>query len=234
VFQAETNLSLIHTFSSEYKSVTSQHLINAFKEVMTELGVTTFDFEQAFRSWEKQSGYPYIDVNFDSGRFNITQRRFTTQKSSEATQQSTWQIPINFVVQSKPNFDDTNIVTFMTKGQDMINAPSGHTGDHWYIFNTQQLGYYRVNYDMANWKALAKALNSEDFGKIHVLNRAQLLDDSINLATGGYLDYQVMFDIMEYLNEETDYAPWASLEIFFNELYSVFGESNEFLNVRVN
>lgn len=198
---------------------------------MAEQGVTSFDFENAFRSWELQSGYPYIEVSFSSGQFNITQRRFTTQKPS-GSQQSTWHIPINYVVQSNPDFNDTSIATFLTKGQDMMNAPSGHTEDHWYIFNIQELGYYRVNYDLKNWNALAKALNSEDFGKIHVLNRAQLLDDSINLATGGYLNYQVMFDVMEYLSNETEYAPWATVGSFFYELYSVFGESNQFLNVR--
>jgi aminopeptidase N len=198
---------------------------------MDDLSVDFFDFENAFRSWELKSGYPYIEVSFQSGQFNITQRRFRTQKSSVSSQQSSWQIPINFVVESNPEFNDTNISTFLTKGQDLMNAPSGHSGDHWYIFNIQQLGYYRVNYDMMNWRALAKALNSEDFGKIHVLNRAQILDDALNFALGGYLNYDIVIEIMKYLVNETEYAPWAVVDRFFNDLYSKFGTVNSDVHV---
>lgn len=55
-------------------------------------------------------------------------------------------------------------------------------------------GYYRVNYDIENWQILARVL-SEDHQAIHVLNRAQLLDDSFNLARTGKL---VSFVLIKY------------------------------------
>ena len=54
------------------------------------------------------------------------------------------------------------------------------------IFNVQETGYYRVNYDKQNWELIIKQLN-EDHTKIHVINRAQIIDDAINLARSGII-----------------------------------------------
>lgn len=54
------------------------------------------------------------------------------------------------------------------------------------------LGYYRVNYDRPNWIALARVL-SESTNTIHLLNRAQLVDDAFNLARNGRLVSIVLY-----------------------------------------
>ena len=43
------------------------------------------------------------------------------------------------------------------------------------------LGYYRVNYDRKNWDLIIEQLNS-DPESIHVLNRAQIINDAFNLV----------------------------------------------------
>lgn len=45
-------------------------------------------------------------------------------------------------------------------------------------------GYYRVNYDEANWRLLTQQLLNQHTA-IHVTNRAQILDDAFNLARAG-------------------------------------------------
>ena len=40
---------------------------------------------------------------------------------------------------------------------------------------------------------------------IHPLNRAQLIDDSMNLARASYLDYEIAFQILESIKYETEY-----------------------------
>lgn len=57
---------------------------------------------------------------------------------------------------------------------------------------------------------IIKHLKSENFKQIHHLNRAQLIDDAFNLARVGSLDYLIALDLMSYLSEEIDYAPWYS------------------------
>ena len=71
------------------------------------------------------------------------------------------------------------------------------------------IGYYRVNYDEKNWKLIIKQLN-EDHTKIHVINRAQIIDDALNLARVGLLNYELALGVTSYLNSETEYIPWAA------------------------
>jgi ribosomal protein S4E len=48
-------------------------------------------------------------------------------------------------------------------------------------------GYYRVMYDNDNWINLSRVLKSENSTKIPSLTRAQLLDDSLEMAKTGRL-----------------------------------------------
>lgn len=61
---------------------------------------------------------------------------------------------------------------------------TGINASEWIIFNVQQTGYYRVNYEIENWQALTDQLLTEH-PLIHITNRAQMLDDALNLARAG-------------------------------------------------
>lgn len=190
------------------------------------------DFERAFRTWETQKGFPLINVRYDFERaaFRITQERFFEQKSLNNNDQSSWYIPLNYGTANKPNLDDTSASDYFLNGEDekVITATPGN----WYVFNVQQRGYYRVNYEESNWLALSEALLSNDFVKIHVMNRAQLIDDSFTLVNAGYLnDYKTAYDILKYLVNEDDYFPWYAANRYISPLYTVFGSKNKILNV---
>lgn len=89
-------------------------------------------------------------------------------------------------------------------------APSWQEDD-WIVANLQESGYYRVNYDENNWRLLTEELQGDNFEVIHLLNRAQLIDDSLNLARAGIIPYATAFGILEYLEKEIDYVPWSSV-----------------------
>lgn len=72
------------------------------------------------------------------------------------------------------------------------------------------LGLYRVNYDAENWSLLASTLNSPNYTDINVLNRAQLLIDSMDLAQMGDLSYDLALKLMTYLRNEKEYLPWKA------------------------
>lgn len=222
------------TVHSNHKAVNSQPLVDAFKTVMANQGVNDFDFDVAFRSWELQKGYPVIHVSYSESRqFQITQNRFFTLRNQSLDDTSSWYIPLNFATASDPNFDDTKITNYFISGEDqyLINVPSQFDPSQWFVFNKQQLGYYRVNYDLRNWNALSLVLNSDNYNQIHVLNRAQLIDDSLAFAEGDYLSYDVLLNLVPYLRREIDYPPWYAADRFVSSLYTAFGPLNDDLNV---
>lgn len=55
--------------------------------------------------------------------------------------------------------------------------------------------------------ALIKQLN-DSHTDIHVLNRAQLIDDAFTLARAGKLDYSIPLHLTKYLTKENNTIPW--------------------------
>ena len=121
-----------------------------------------------------------------------------------------WWVPITF---SDPDtgFDNTYNNKLWLKPEDKYLKITEllPAADIPVIFNVQQTGYYRVNYDKKNWRLIADQLN-RDHTKIHVINRAQLLDDAFNLAKSGMLDYETALSLTSYLSKETEYIPWSA------------------------
>lgn len=80
----------------------------------------------------------------------------------------------------------------------------------WYLFNKGATGYYRVNYDESNWLALGKELENVVNTTIPHLSRAQLIDDSMDLARTGRLSYKTALSVLQGLINEREYVPWVS------------------------
>ena len=87
---------------------------------------------------------------------------------------------------------------------------SMEAGSRPYIINVQATGYYRVNYDETNWKNLTSLLKESNHHSIHPLNRAQLVDDIMNLARSQMVDYNLAMDLLLYLKLENNYIPWEA------------------------
>jgi len=217
-------------FSQEKGSVTSDDLIDAFQEVLQ----PPYDFKRIFRTWEMQEGFPLVSIDFHptDSTFHLTQERFFNNKSRNINDQSSWYIPLNYGTASNIDFEDLSPSQFFLDGtNDFSFVDTNYDGAEWFIFNKQQVGYYRVNYGSKNWNALIKALNSEEFKKIHLANRIQLIDDSLNLAYAGYIDIEIPFEILLYMRQETDYFAWDVTMDYINKLFAVYGPRNEILNV---
>lgn len=165
----------------------------------------------AMESWESQSGFPYITVTRNGDQLTFDQDRFMyTNRDST----NLWYVPINYVVGSNYDFSST-LPDFWLLGEksttiESSTAPKPFTVDDWIVVNIKQSGYYRVNYDSALWNLLIQQLNGNNFEQIHILNRAQLVDDSFHLARADLLSFRIPFEVMNYMEKETDYIPWAS------------------------
>nr|XP_012227733.1 PREDICTED: thyrotropin-releasing hormone-degrading ectoenzyme-like isoform X1 [Linepithema humile] len=78
----------------------------------------------------------------------------------------------------------------------------------WIIVNLEQIGYYRVNYDLDNWKNLMHYLSSVNYSSIHVLNRAQIIDDAFYFLMQRNLSFNLFWNITSFLFHDTDYIAW--------------------------
>jgi aminopeptidase N len=83
----------------------------------------------------------------------------------------------------------------------------------WVVFNPEGIGYYRVNYDEPHWQRLTAVLYDTPQALPYV-TRAVLVDDILNLARFGMVDYTVAFHLVGYLKlVEPSFHPWkAALE----------------------
>ncbi|CAH0605709.1 unnamed protein product [Chrysodeixis includens] len=177
--------------------------------------------------WTTQGGFPVLTVTRSAATAQsiiVAQERYLTDRSTQSTDR--WHVPVNWVLSTNPDFNDTAPQGWVPPSfpAQSFNIP-GLSNAEWYIINKQQTGYYRVNYDLQNWIALGRVFNA-DHEIIHVLNRAQVLDDAFNLARNGRLNYQHAFEISRYLVKEKDYIPWGAANPAFTYLDGVLSGSN--------
>lgn len=192
-------------------------------------------FDAAFRTWENQEGFPLVHAVYDSQQeaFVLTQERFFEKKRTDGVDTTKWFIAVNYATQSDFDFDDLTVTYIMKEFVDETLIPiTGFNTSQWLILNKQQIGYYRVMYEPANYKALIDFLHTDNFEVIHVVNRMHLIDDAFTLARGGYLDYQVPYDIATYLLNDNNFFTWDTFMDNINRLYEIFGSKDAVLNVR--
>jgi len=161
-----------------------------------------------------------------------------------------WWIPINFATRSNPDFTSTLATAWLSPEVDEFVMTDSIAPQDWIIANIQHAGraglkeivyvrsladslsrhrsilsitgFYRVNYDVTNWLKIADYLNSDDYSKIHVLNRAQVINDAMHFMFSSKLDPEIFMSITSYLRRETDCIPWSPLFMILEEMLRCF------------
>ncbi|KAL6443889.1 hypothetical protein ACFW04_001722 [Cataglyphis niger] len=166
------------------------------------------DVKTIMDTWTVQAGYPVILINIDKGKLHITQQRFLLRNLNKTPTNVIWWVPLTWTTQSNPIFNNTLVKYWLSteKYTTDLNIDS----KEWVIFNVQSSGFYRVNYNYDGWQRIFNVLNSDKFDEIHVLNRAGIVDDLLNLGRAGLLDYKTVLNGIAYLNQETNYLPFKA------------------------
>lgn len=191
-------------------------------------------------SWSSQAGFPLLTVtrNYDSGSASqvvtLAQQRYMPD-SNNATYNESWWIPINYVTESNPNFEDTQPIQWYPQHHEQdtftIDISTLTEGD-WLMINVQETGYFRILYDEQNYKLLSDAM-LRDITQFHMLNRAQLIDDTYNLVQTGHLEYDTFFDVVRFLEYDNEYAVWYPAITAFTEIELRFTGSEQYQLFRV-
>ncbi|XP_023037703.1 aminopeptidase N [Drosophila willistoni] len=187
-----------------YQNVEQTDLFSSLQEVANE----NINLNVVMDSWTLQEGYPLITLKRDykKGEVKVNQKRFIQQNNLQLETQCWW-VPLSFVSQSDPNFEDIQPNHWLECPSNETTLKVG-TSKEWLLLNPQVYAIYRVNYDEHNWKMLINTLQNEvDYGGIPKINRVQLMDDLLALAALGEQSYDLVFELFEYLKLERDYLP---------------------------
>ncbi|XP_032687648.1 putative aminopeptidase-2 [Odontomachus brunneus] len=160
-------------------------------------------------TWTTKAGYPVVSVAInDEGVLHVTQERFFLRNLNKTSTDITWWVPLTWTSQSKSNFDNTTTKYWLSTKEDTLDLQVDPK--EWVIFNVQSSGFYRVNYNHDGWQRIFDVLHSDKFTDIHVLNRAALVDDLLNLGRAGYQDYATVLEGITYLKRETNYLAFRA------------------------
>lgn len=120
---------------------------------------------------------------------------------------------MNFASANNSNFGDPSFEYWYPKNRVHFEiVPNGKplTADEWLIFNRQAIGYYRIQYDDQNYKLITSELVDGDYTKIDLRCRSQIIDDAFELANSGFISYEIVLNLAQYLRRESSYVPWAT------------------------
>ncbi|XP_071579424.1 aminopeptidase N-like [Temnothorax nylanderi] len=165
----------------------------AYKFILPKINITEIIYP-----WISQNHYPVLNVTC---KYNNESHFIVRMKNASET----WWIPLTFTTQ--PDIDFNNTLPTIVTLKDRVSVPM-LSKDNWIILNMQQIGYYRVNYDAENWRKIACYLNSENYKNIHVVNRAQIIDDAFYFTMTSQLNASIFWELTRYLQQETEYAAW--------------------------
>ncbi|XP_077272183.1 aminopeptidase N-like isoform X2 [Temnothorax americanus] len=170
----------------------------AYDEELPEiLPMITINIKKVMDLWIEQKSFPVLSVVVEESYYAITN-------------DGVWMVPLTHTTQKSLDFNNISTIEWLNSGKNyhMLISSKLSLKDIWIIFNIQQTGYYRVNYNKKNWLKIARYLNSENYIKIHVLNRAQIIDDAFHLMIANQLNSDIFWDLSKYLSQETDYRAW--------------------------
>lgn len=187
-----------------------------------------------FSSWSNQKGYPlvYVRRDYEKKTVTITQQRYISP-AFDGNDATYWWIPFNYVTALKPHFKITSPFGWLPPNSEPTILDEKLSSNEWILFNKQQTGYYRVLYDDNNYRLITSQLNNAaNFTNIHVINRAQLLDDTFQFFTENLIKENVFFDLLSYLRRETEFAPWKTASGIIDELNRLLPATNQYKKFR--
>ncbi|KAL1492044.1 hypothetical protein ABEB36_012545 [Hypothenemus hampei] len=194
-------------------------------EIEAAVPSASYNVSELMDTFTIQMGYPVVTAVYDSSsqNYTLTQKRFLKDPNatydSDTTYGYKWTIPITYTtdqgVSSEPIIFSHNVDSIT------IQKPSNA---NWLKFNSEQVGYYRVNYEESEWLNLINIFN-----EFSTADRTHLLEETFSIAEAGLLSYGIPLDLSKKLANETEYAPWsvASSKLQSLALYLDSSEQND-------
>ncbi|XP_022814656.1 glutamyl aminopeptidase-like isoform X1 [Spodoptera litura] len=201
----------------EFGNTVTQELLSSlepyFKRDFPDLNLTYI-----MDTWTLQMGYPVLQVKRgdEANTFAVSQSRFLIDPDAVYPNDSKfnykWFVPITY----KTDTATKNEITWLADTAQDVKLKINPV-DKWLKVNINHVGYYRVNYDEANWQALIEALKSKS-KQLSGADRSHLLDDVFALAEARAVSYNIALDLTTYLLVEEELTPWQTAQHVFADI----------------
>ncbi|RMC09948.1 hypothetical protein DUI87_12735 [Hirundo rustica rustica] len=191
----------------KYGNAARNDLWNTLSKALKRVGKSV-NIQEVMDQWTLQMGYPVITILGNETTDNIiviSQERFVYDSDTKPKDPARgdnsylWQIPLTIAVGNTSHISSEAIIWVSNKSEHH-RIPALEEAS-WLLGNINQTGYFRVNYDIRNWRLLINQL-TRNHEVISVSNRAGLIDDAFNLARAGYLPQNIPLEIMRELRRE--------------------------------
>ncbi|XP_057710612.1 thyrotropin-releasing hormone-degrading ectoenzyme isoform X1 [Corythoichthys intestinalis] len=189
------------------------------------------DIGAVMDGWTLQMGYPVITIGKNQSErlgaryVTVNQEHFLYVQEGRANSSLQWQVPLTVAVGNGSRVCSETLIWIRNKTE--THTMSEMSDKTWLLGNINQTGYFRVNYDLQNWKLLIQQLHA-DPQVISVGNRAGLIDDAFNLARAGYLPQGVALQLLGYLPEETSFLPWHAASRALYQLDKLLDRTDDY------
>ncbi|XP_029658942.1 aminopeptidase N-like [Formica exsecta] len=178
--------------------------------------------KQIMDIWITQTYCPVVNVKRDYSD-NLVK---ISKEINDKLDRKPYFIPVSYVKETNINFVNISLQSFNCLTQSNPEMKINYDSkDKWFMANILQTGYYRVNYDTENWRMIARYLKSKKYENIHVINRAQIIDDAFHLTIEKKLDFSIFWELASYLPRERNYVAWYPMIKVFERISSVFAFS---------
>ncbi|KAK2575060.1 hypothetical protein KPH14_008800 [Odynerus spinipes] len=187
-----------------YQNAETADLFNILQDnVGKEINVT-----EIMDTWTRQKGFPVVNVRKLENKYVLTQKRFLIDPDAQIDPSDSeygykWTIPITYITNKSSK---STLVWFDRNANDLVIEIKEPI--EWIKFNKDQVGYYRVNYEVSEWENLIHLLKYYH-KRLSVSDRTHLLEDAFSLASAGELEYEVAMNMTAYLPQENHAIPWS-------------------------
>lgn len=79
------------------------------------------------------------------------------------------------------------------------------------LVNVDRVGYYRVQYDEANWMLIARELTHENHN-VSPISRAMLINDASKFFMSNLLNVRIFLELLRHLENNVSAFVYVSIE----------------------
>nr|XP_012232965.1 PREDICTED: aminopeptidase N-like isoform X2 [Linepithema humile] len=198
-----------------YLNITSDDLWNTMQIIHNESDpkhMLSFHFKKIITNWITKKYYFILNVkqtHFPKQHFVGWEISYIQSRNLSLRNKKEIWIHVTYMLQSSFSFNKTVHSSWITPNISNIQfADSNHNATDWILVNMQQTGYYRVKYNLENWKKHLRYLNSENYSEIHILSRAQIIDDAFYFFLQKKLSYNLFWNLTRFVTRDANFVTW--------------------------